>query len=204
MRGPESPFRYLAPRKGAPLYIASSCQKRRDTCHILFVKPQEAVGGHCVGMAVGCLKAASRRQRGVVFDDQIAELMEIDENLARAELSPAQEAAHVARRKVVWGKINTGQNLASIERGPGQEIWGEISKTAETNCSTSLSDGRGAGPPRNQTSHGGKYGPQQPSTPLPLPPPPNRCARLFLCARRPTYSHWPAAGRGAGGRTLSN
>jgi len=28
--------------------------------------------------------------------------MEIDENLARAELSPAEEAMHIARRKVVW------------------------------------------------------------------------------------------------------
>lgn len=58
-------------------------------------------------------------------DDLHAELMEIDENLARAELSPAQEAAHILRR---------------------QAIWTEINKTGETNCTTSLSDGRVAGP----------------------------------------------------------
>lgn len=39
-------------------------------------------------------------------DDLHAELMEIDENLARAELSPAQEAAHILRRQVIWRKIN--------------------------------------------------------------------------------------------------
>lgn len=31
-----------------------------------------------------------------------AELMEIDENLARAELSPAEEAMHIKRRKEIW------------------------------------------------------------------------------------------------------
>lgn len=35
-----------------------------------------------------------------------AELMEIDENLARAELSPAEEALHIKRRKEVWEEIN--------------------------------------------------------------------------------------------------
>lgn len=50
------------------------------------------------------------------MDDLHAELMEIDENLARSELSPAQEAAHMLRR---------------------QEIWDEIRKPlGETNCST--------------------------------------------------------------------
>lgn len=41
-----------------------------------------------------------------VYDvnDVDAELMEIDENLARAELSPAEEAAHVHRRSVLWEK----------------------------------------------------------------------------------------------------
>ena len=29
-------------------------------------------------------------------------MLEIDENLARAELSPAQEAAHIRRRQVLW------------------------------------------------------------------------------------------------------
>jgi len=39
-------------------------------------------------------------------DDLRAELMEIDENLARSELSPAEEAAHIARRKAIWDEMN--------------------------------------------------------------------------------------------------
>lgn len=50
-------------------------------------------------------------------DDLHAELMEIDENLARAELSPAQEAAHIARRKEIWEELKAGEN-------------------SETNCTT--------------------------------------------------------------------
>ena len=40
-----------------------------------------------------------------------AELWEIDENLMRGELSPAEEAAHLARRKELFALIG-GQNLA--------------------------------------------------------------------------------------------
>lgn len=32
--------------------------------------------------------------------------MEIDENLARSELTPAEESAYILRRKVVWEEIN--------------------------------------------------------------------------------------------------
>jgi len=56
--------------------------------------------------------------------------MEIDENLQRAELSPAEEAMHIARRKVVWKKVQT-------------------EKTGETGrqiLAGSLSDGRRKGP----------------------------------------------------------
>lgn len=44
-----------------------------------------------------------------VDDDALkAELWEIDENLMRAELTAAQEAEHLARRKRVWKAINKG------------------------------------------------------------------------------------------------
>ena len=46
-------------------------------------------------------------------DDLRAELMEIDENLARADLSPAQEAAHIARRKQIWEEMNSGGTICS-------------------------------------------------------------------------------------------
>ncbi|MCV9907060.1 ParB N-terminal domain-containing protein [Brucella sp. HL-2] len=53
-------------------------------------------------------------------DDLHAELMEIDENLARSELSPAEEAAHIARRKEIWWEMNCGKNLPTIQDGPGR------------------------------------------------------------------------------------
>lgn len=56
-------------------------------------------------------------------DELRAELMEIDENLARSELSPAQEAAHILRRQVIWSEISKSES--------------------ETNCSTLRTTGRG-------------------------------------------------------------
>lgn len=50
-----------------------------------------------------------------------AELMEIDENLARAELSPAEEAMHIKRRKEVWEEIN----------GPAKAVGGRASAAAQ-------------------------------------------------------------------------
>lgn len=60
-------------------------------------------------------------------DDLQAELMEIDENLARSELSPAEEAAHILRRKEIW------EDISGVETGA-------------RNSRTSLSDGRKSGP----------------------------------------------------------
>lgn len=50
------------------------------------------------------------------------ELVEIDENLCRAELTPAQRAAAIRRRKQIWEALhpNTGTNCPGIQRGPGQ------------------------------------------------------------------------------------
>lgn len=54
-------------------------------------------------------------------DDLQAELMEIDENLARAELSPAQEAAHIRRRQEIW----------EIKNGPAKAVGGRASAVAQ-------------------------------------------------------------------------
>lgn len=59
-----------------------------------------------------------------------AELMEIDENLARAELSPAEEALHIKRRKEVWEELRAEK----------------ADETGARNSRSSLSDGRKKGP----------------------------------------------------------
>ncbi|WP_446697368.1 ParB/RepB/Spo0J family partition protein [Stutzerimonas kunmingensis] len=62
----------------------------------------------------------------IADDDRLEnELREIDENLCRAELTPAQRAYAIKRRK---------------------EIWQVRNQAAGTSCSTSLNDGRKAGP----------------------------------------------------------
>lgn len=68
-------------------------------------------------------------------DNLTAQLAEIDENLCRAELTPTQEAEHLARRKEVW------EAMREAERTP--DLAGE---TGGATCTTSLSDGRAAGP----------------------------------------------------------
>ena len=49
-------------------------------------------------------------------DDIAAELWEIDENLCRADLSPAEEAAHLQRRRELW---NSGTSCPET-RAPGR------------------------------------------------------------------------------------
>jgi hypothetical protein len=55
-----------------------------------------------------------------VDDDALrAELWEIDENLMRSELSPAQQADHLARRKVIWEELKiVGQNVKQLAGRP--------------------------------------------------------------------------------------
>jgi ParB-like chromosome segregation protein Spo0J len=59
-----------------------------------------------------------------------AELMEIDENLQRAELSPAEEALHIKRRKEIWDEVQAEK----------------VNETGRQNLAGSLSDGRRKGP----------------------------------------------------------
>ena len=61
--------------------------------------------------------------------DLDAELWEIDENLMRAELSPAEEAAHLKRRGEIWSEKNSGTTCPENRgRGRPQEF---ASDTAE-------------------------------------------------------------------------
>lgn len=61
-----------------------------------------------------------------------AELMEIDENLCRAELSAAQRAKAIRRRKEIWDAMrpNSGQSLATITAGRPQEFAAETAKAS--------------------------------------------------------------------------
>lgn len=52
-------------------------------------------------------------------DDLHAELMEIDENLARSELTAAEESAYILRRKEIWEEMRSGEsgsNCATLSR----------------------------------------------------------------------------------------
>lgn len=67
-------------------------------------------------LVAGAHRLAAAKQLGwshvdciEVDDDELrAELWEIDENLIRSELTPAQHADHLARRKVVWSSLREG------------------------------------------------------------------------------------------------
>lgn len=66
------------------------------------------------------------KQRGEVavecivyeVDDLHAELMEIDENLARSELTPAEESAYILRRKQIWEEMHNslGERKPSTQK----------------------------------------------------------------------------------------
>ncbi len=61
----------------------------------------------------------------IAGDSLTVQLAEIDENLCRSELTPTQEAEHLARRKEVWEAMreaenNSGSTCPTIPaRGPG-------------------------------------------------------------------------------------
>ncbi len=56
-----------------------------------------------------------------VADGLKAELVEIDENLMRAELTASQEAEHLSRRKRIWKAINKGGLIQPTSR-TGQKV----------------------------------------------------------------------------------
>ena len=79
-------------------------------------------------------------------DDLQAELMEIDENLARSELSPAEEAAHIRRRQELWEDIHGPAKAAggyARAAKAGENVAAEnfsIAFTAETAMASGKSD----------------------------------------------------------------
>ena len=54
-------------------------------------------------------------------DDDHAKLMEIDENLARAELSPAERALHIDKRKKLYEKLHPQTKHGGNRKSPGEK-----------------------------------------------------------------------------------
>src|SRR5690606_27712287 len=84
---------------------------------VRFVDNIEIDGELCDGWPVlvaGATRLAAVKMLGwehvealeIKGDDLDAELVEIDENLMRAELSPSERAAHLARRKAIYEEKN--------------------------------------------------------------------------------------------------
>lgn len=61
-------------------------------------------------------------------DELRAELMEIDENLARSELSPAEEAAHIARRKAIWEDMRGETFVRNSDKSMGRPKTGDFAR----------------------------------------------------------------------------
>lgn len=91
-------------------------------------------GGECDGFRLVCGRHRFTAICSLGWDDVQAsvidsgeslraELIEIDENLSRAELSPAQRAASIARRKEIWEVMHPGELSDKLsDKGPGRPV----------------------------------------------------------------------------------
>jgi ParB family chromosome partitioning protein len=90
----------------------------------------------CDGPWSSYLPAAQRKLKWkeincTIFDGMAAdeaELAEIDENLIRAELSPAERALHIGKRKELYEKVHPETKKGGA---PGKAGGGKKSKTAK-------------------------------------------------------------------------
>lgn len=96
-----------------PISVRLAKSAMTEDGEIIESKPLLVAGRH----RLEALKALGRSHAPcieVTDDDLIAELWEIDENLIRAELSPAQKAQHLARRKELWTAIQSGNTVSGL------------------------------------------------------------------------------------------
>ena len=76
----------------------------------------------------------------VELDDVHAELVELDENLARNELSPAERSAAVARRKAIYEKLHRETKHGAV--GKGRELPKGTAKADRFSAATAAATGR--------------------------------------------------------------
>src|SRR3984885_3890151 len=76
----------------------------------------------------------------VELDDLHAELVELDENLARNELSPAERSAAVARRKAIYETLHPETKHGAI--GKGRELPKGAEKAERFSAATAAATGR--------------------------------------------------------------
>jgi ParB family transcriptional regulator, chromosome partitioning protein len=90
----------------------------------------EIVSGHHRYEAFLLLQRETIPAQIVDKDDLHAELAMIDENIARTDLSPAEEAAHVARRKEIYEMLHPETVHGAI--GNGREKSGQVGHSTFT------------------------------------------------------------------------
>lgn len=110
-----------------PISVRLAKKAQREDGEIVLNQPFLVAGRH----RLEALRQLGRSHAPCIEirdDDLLAELWEIDENLIRAELTPAQTAAHLKRRKELWEALNNGATCTENGRGRPREF---ASETAE-------------------------------------------------------------------------
>ncbi len=98
----------------------------------------------------------------VIADGDLrAELAEIDENLIRSNLTPAEEASHMARRKEIYEEMHPEAALGGVGRGQKKVRQnGEPSKPDRFTKSTASATGRSERSVQRSSHVGSKLGPE--------------------------------------------
>jgi ParB/RepB/Spo0J family partition protein len=136
---PAARLRRLRPEKVAE--IAESFEQRGQIQPIVVV-PDEAdrfnliVGEHRLRAAekIGWQHIRAEVREGL--DADVAELIEIDENLIRADLTDAERAMHLARRKALYEKAHPETKHGAVGRGRKKSSQNENSFVADTASKT--------------------------------------------------------------------
>ena len=127
------PNRLRALREETVKTLAQS-MKDQGLIHPIVVRPRPGTGYWLVAGAHRLMAATKLKWEGIAcivhdhMDADQAELAEIDENLVRADLTPAERAMHIGKRKDLYEKLHP-----ETKRGgaPGKAGGGKKAKTAK-------------------------------------------------------------------------